>query len=340
MKRMSLLFLVPLVAMFSSCGKDGAAPAGTAAPTNITLSAVVSPDNSGNVNFTASAENATTYEYNFGNGIYQTVATGIVLYKYPASGTYNVNVLAKNSGGSISKSISVTIGLAQGLVWSEEFSGDGAPDPAKWGYDLGAGGWGNAELQHYTNRLQNAVVSNGTLKIHAIRENYNGAPFTSARLLTKDKFDFKYGKVEVRAKVPAGVGTWAAAWMLGSDITTVGWPACGEIDIMEHLGREENKVYGTLHYPGRSGGNADGNTRVITGATTDFHIYSLDWTASHIKIYVDNLLIHSVANSNAIPFNHNFFIILNLAMGGNFGGNVAASVNGGTLEVDYVRVYN
>lgn len=326
--------------MFSSCGKDGAAPAGTAAPTNFTLSAVVNPDNSGNVNFTASAVNATTYEFDFGNGFYQTAPTGLVLYKYPTAGTYNVNVLAKNSSGSVSKSVSVTIGIAQGLVWSEEFSVNGAPDPAKWGYDLGAGGWGNDEVQHYTNRIQNAEVSNGTLKIHAIRESYNGAPFTSARLLSKDKFDFKYGKVEVRAKVPAGVGTWAAAWMLGSNINTTPWPGCGEIDIMEHLGREENKVYGTLHYPGRSGGNADGNTRVITGATSDFHVYSLDWTASHIKIYVDNLLIHSVANNANIPFNHNFFIILNLAMGGNFGGAVAPSVNGGTLEVDYVRVYN
>ncbi|RYF85677.1 MAG: glycoside hydrolase family 16 protein, partial [Chitinophagaceae bacterium] len=272
---------------------------------------------------------------------YQTVPTGVVLYRYPATGNYTVNVLAKNSSGTVSKSVAVIVTVAQSLVWSDEFDVSGAPDPSKWGYDLGAGGWGNQEVQHYTNRIDNAVVSNGTLKIHAIRENlYAPAPFTSARLLTKDKFAFKYGKVEVSAKVPAGVGTWAAAWMLGANINTVGWPACGEIDIMEHLGREINKVYGTLHYPGRSGGNADGSTKMITNATTQFHKYSLDWSATAIKIYVDDQLIHSVNNSTAIPFNHDFFIILNLAMGGNFGGPVDPSVNGATLEVDYVRVYN
>lgn len=338
MKRM-LLFLFPLLAVFSSCGKKEAAPPATPAPTNITLTAVVNPDKSGNVNFTAAANNATTYEFDFGNGIYQTVPSGVVLYRYPASGTYTVNVLAKNSGGSISKSVVIIVIVEQSLIWSDEFNQNGAPDPAKWGYDLGAGGWGNQELQYYTNRSENSVVSNGTLKINAIRENYSASIFTSARLLTKDKFAFKYGKVEVRAKVPAGVGTWAAAWMLGSDNATVGWPACGELDIMEHLGRELNKIYATLHYPGRSGGSADGNSRMITNASTEFHVYSVDWTAAYIRIYVDDLLIHSVTNTTAIPFNHNFFIILNLAMGGNFGGPVDPAVTGGTLEVDYVRVY-
>ena len=326
--------------MFSSCGKSSTEPPSVPAPTNLVVSAVVNADNSGNVAFTASATKATTYEYDYGNGIFATVPSGAVVYRYPASGTYSVTVKAKNSGTlSISKSIQVVVAASQGLVWSEEFNYNGAPDPAKWGYDLGAGGWGNAELQNYTNRIENSVVSNGTLKINAIKENFNNSPYTSARLLTKDKFAFKYGKVEVRAKVPAGVGTWAAAWMLGSNISTAGWPACGEIDIMEHLGREINKVYGTLHYPGRFGGNADGNTRMITNATTEFHTYSLDWTAAFIKIYVDGLLVHSVSNPH-VAFNQNFFIILNLAMGGNFGGPVDPAVTGGTMEVDYVRVYN
>lgn len=337
---MSLIFLIPVVAMFSSCSKSSTEPASMPAPTNLVVSAVVNADNSGNVAFTASATKATTYEYDYGNGIFATVPSGGVVYRYPASGTYNVTVKAKNSGTqSISKSIQVVVAVSQGLVWSEEFNYNGVPDPAKWGYDLGAGGWGNAELQNYTSRIENSVVSNGTLKINAIKENLNNSPYTSARLLTKDKFAFKYGKVEVRAKVPAGVGTWAAAWMLGSNISTAGWPACGEIDIMEHLGREINKVYGTLHYPGRFGGSADGNTRMITNATTEFHIYSLDWTAAFIKIYVDGLLVHSVSNPHA-AFNQNFFIILNLAMGGNFGGPVDPAVTGGTMEVDYVRVYN
>lgn len=149
----------------------------------------------------------------------------------------------------------------------------------------------------------------------------------------------KYGKVEVRAKIPAGVGTWPAIWMLGADIGTAGWPACGEIDIMEHRGSELNKIFGTLHYPGRSGGNADGNTKVIANATTEFHLYTLDWSAASIKIYADNILVHTVANSTAIPFNHDFFFILNLAIGGNFAGAVDATLSNATMEVDYIRVY-
>jgi beta-glucanase (GH16 family) len=194
-------------------------------------------------------------------------------------------------------------------------------------------------LQYYTDRSQNVIVQNGVLRINAIRENYSGSTFTSARLKTQGKYAFKYGKVELSAKFPAGVGTWPAAWALGNNVTTVGWPACGEIDIAEHLGRELNKIYATLHYPGRSGGNADGNTKMISNASTQFHKYTLEWNASVIKMSVDDEVVHSVTNTTAIPFNHDFFLILNLAMGGNFGGAVDPSVNGATYEIDYIRVY-
>lgn len=341
---MSLSIIVPLMALLSACSKgkkdDGSV---TTAPTNLNVTAVVATDNSGNVNFTANATNANSYEYDYGNGIFQLVTNGIVTYKYPASGTYTVNVVAKSASGlTTSRAIQVTVAVAQSLVWSDEFTVNGAPDPSKWIYDIGTGsnGWGNAELQYYTDRAANAVVENGVLKIKAIRENFNGSSFTSARLKTQGKFEFKYGKVEARAKVPGGVGTWAAIWSLGSNINTVGWPACGEMDIMEHLGREVNKIYGTLHYPGNSGGNANGSFKMINNATTDFHVYSLEWSASVIRILVDGQLIHSVPNSVSIPFNHNFFLIMNLAMGGNFGGAIDPAVNGGTMEVDYIRVYN
>ena len=227
------------------------------------------------------------------------------------------------------------------LFWSDEFNTDGAPDSAKWGYDLGTGsnGWGNSELQFYTNRPENVIVQGGVLKIKAIKESYKGSEYTSARLLSMGKFAFTYGKVEVKVKLPAGVGTWPAAWMLGSNISTAGWPACGEMDIVEHRGSELNKIFGTLHYPGRSGGNADGNTKVIANATTEFHIYTLDWSAASIKIYVDNQLFHTVANSSRIPFNHDFFLIMNLAIGGNFAGPVDPTLTNATMEVDYIRVY-
>lgn len=337
---MRFLFAGILFSLLVSCGKDDGPSTDNNPPSNLTLNAVVSTDNSGNVAFTAAATNAVTYDFDFGNGVFQTVPSGVVTYKYPASGNYTVNVIAKSSGGqTVSKSVQISVTVALSLVWSEEFDIPGAPDPAKWGYDLGAGGWGNSELQYYTNRADNSVVSNGTLKIIAKAESYSGSNYTSARLLTKDKFSFKYGKIEARAKLPVGVGTWPAIWMLGSNISNVGWPACGEIDIMEHKGSQLNTIYGTLHYPGHSGGNANGATTVISNATTEFHKYKAEWDASYIKIYVDDVLFHTVANSSSLPFNQNFFIILNVAMGGTFAGPVDPAFTNATMEVDYVRVY-
>lgn len=337
---MRFLFAGILFSILMSCGKDDGSSTNNNPPTNLALNAVVSSDNSGNVAFTATAANAVTYEFDFGNGVFQTVPSGIVTYKYPASGNYTVNVVAKSaSGQTASKSVQITVTVALSLVWSDEFDIPGAPDPAKWGYDLGAGGWGNSELQYYTNRTDNAVVSNGTLKIIAKAESYSGSNYTSARLLSKDKFSFKYGKIEARAKLPVGVGTWPAIWMLGSNINNVGWPACGEIDIMEHKGSQLNTIYGTLHYPGHSGGNANGATTVIANATTEFHKYKAEWDANTIKIFVDDVLFHTVANSSSLPFNQNFFIILNVAMGGTFAGPVDPAFTNATMEVDYVRVY-
>jgi beta-glucanase (GH16 family)/glycerophosphoryl diester phosphodiesterase len=225
------------------------------------------------------------------------------------------------------------------LVWSDEFNYNGEPDSTKWGYNIGAHRWGNNELEYYTNRPENVTVQNGVLKITAVKENYEGSPYTSARLISKNKFAFTYGKVEIRAKLPAGVGTWPALWMLGNNIDSVGWPQSGEIDIMEQRGSELNKIFGTLHYPGRSGGNADGSTTVITNATTEFHIYSLEWSPSSIKIFVDGLLYHTVINSVNLPFNHDFFLIMNIAMGGDFGGSVDPAFKSASMDVDYIRVY-
>ena len=340
MKKMNLI-LISLIALVTSCSKgDSNTGTSNTAPTNVTLVANVSTDNSGNVTFTATATNAINFDFDFGNGVFQTAASGIVTYKYPSTGTYTVNVVAKSSSGlTASKSIQINVSVVSSLIWSDEFDTPGAPDPAKWGYDIGAGGWGNNELQYYTNRLDNAIVTNGTLKITAQKENYMGSSYTSARLLSQNKFSFKYGKVETRAKLPAGVGTWPAIWMLGNNISTSGWPACGEIDIMEHLGRDLNKIYGTVHHPGHSGGNADGGTVVISNATTQFHIYTMEWTASSIKFSVDNVTYYTFPNASTLPFNQNFFLLLNFALGGNFGGAIDPAFTAATLEIDYVRVY-
>ena len=331
--------------VFASC-KKAEAPKNPA-PSNIVINATVSSDGSGNVDFTTTATNAVTYSYEFGNGEVQDVPTGAVTYKYATVGTidYTVTVTAKNSTGlsaSAKKTISVTVKpTIPSLVWSDEFDKNGAPDPTKWIYDIGTGasGWGNNELQYYTNRLENAVVENGILKIKAIKENYSGSAYTSARLLTRGKYEFKYGTVEIRAKVPAAVGTWPAVWMLGFDFPTVGWPACGETDILEHRGSELNTIVAALHYPGRSGGNPVKGQTVIQNASTEFHLYKFDWTSTSMQFFVDGKLFHTVANNASIPYNKNFFFLVNLAMGGGFGGPVDPAFTNATFEVDYIRVY-
>ncbi len=338
---MLLYFLLPFFSTLFGCTKNENDGLGSA-PQSLSVNVTQSTTNSASLSLTASAANASTYEFDFGNGDTLYAQTGSIQYQYSVSGSYTINVTAINSSGKISQNFPVTVTVEKKLLWSDEFNYTGTPDPSKWTYDIGTGdgGWGNNELEYYTNRSQNASVENGVLKINAIRESYNGSTFTSARLKTQGLFDFKYGHIDVRAKVPGGAGTWSAAWMLGSNITSVGWPACGEVDIMEYIGKEPNKAWGTFHYPGHSGSTADGATLMIQNAETDFHIYSADWTPSALSIYVDNKLIHSLNNTSSLPFNSNFFIILNLAMGGNLGGAVDANLTKATYEVDYVRVYS
>ena len=246
-----------------------------------------------------------------------------------------VEALRLSTGGEKS---STAVGWK--LVWSDEFNYDGLPDSSKWSYETGGSGWGNNELEYYTEKdTSNAIVKDGHLTIIAKKQHKENREYTSARLVTKNKADFKYGRIEVRAKVPAAAGTWPAIWMLGSNIDEVGWPACGEIDIMEHRGFELDKIFGTLHYPGHFGAHGNGKTINIPTATTQFHKYVLEWSASEINIFVDNQLYQTVKNDSTIPFNHKFFIILNLAIGGNFGGKVDPSFFTDAMVVDYVRVF-
>lgn len=301
---------------------------------------------SGMVEFEATAPNATGYSYDFGDGTTAASTDGKASHTFTKIGTntFYVVVKATNASGTTeTKTVAVVVSIAAslpGLIWADEFEGSGAPNPVNWTFETGGGGWGNNELQFYTNRPQNASVSGGMLKINLIKESYNGAAYTSARLVTKDKFDFKYGRVEARAKLPVGGGTWPAIWALGHDINTVGWPACGEIDIMEHVGNQQNKIHGTLHYPGRSGGNAHGSSITIPNVSTAFHVYKLDWSAASIKFYVDDQLFFNVTNTAAIPFNKDFFMIVNVAMGGNFGGAVDPAFTSSSMEIDYIRVFS
>lgn len=236
MKNMIIALLALIsVKVASGCSKPGT-EAPDAAPSNLVINAVVSTDGSGKVDFTITANNANTFDIEFGDGGVRSIPTGIVSYQYATVGTltYTVRATARNSAGkSISGTKDISVSVAPKdmvLAWSDEFDKAGSPDPTKWGYDIGTGsnGWGNAELQYYTNRLQNAEVSNGTLKIRAIKETFQGSAYTSARLLTMGKYEFKYGRVEVRAKVPTGVGTWPAIWMMGETSALLDGPPVGK----------------------------------------------------------------------------------------------------------------
>ena len=225
------------------------------------------------------------------------------------------------------------------LVWEDNFDTNGAPNAANWTYDLGAGGWGNNESQTYTNSSDNVIVEDGFLKITAIST--GGGNYTSSRIKSENLFEFTYGRVEVRAKLPEGGGTWPAIWMLGAnyDSPEFEWPACGEIDIMEHVGNNQNQVHGTLHYPGNSGGNANGASTTVPTASTEFHNYTVDWSPTAIRILVDDSVYFTFPNTSTTPFNNDFFLILNVAMGGTNGGAIDPNFTQSTLEIDYVRVY-
>ena len=225
------------------------------------------------------------------------------------------------------------------LVFSDEFDVDGAPDSSIWNMEIGNGvdGWGNNEAQYY--RAENAIVQDGKLIITAKQENFSGFNYTSARMNTHNNFDFTYGKVEIRAKLPTGGGTWPALWMLGSNYQTVEWPACGEIDNMEHVGNDQNTIHGTLHYPGNSGGNGNTSSTVVEGVSDEFHIYTVNWSPNFIRFYVDDVEFKTFANSSEVPYNWDFFLIFNVAMGGSFGGNIDPAFTESSMEVDYVRVY-
>ena len=223
------------------------------------------------------------------------------------------------------------------LIWEENFD-SGSLDTDVWNFETGNNdGWGNQEVQYYTE--DNVTVQDGNLVITAKAESLNGFDYTSSRITTKDNFSFTYGRVEARAKLPGGAGVWAAIWMLGSNIDEVSWPAAGEIDIMEYVGNNPGGVYGTLHYPGNSGGNANGDVTNVPDAENEFHLYSVEWTPDNIYFLVDNVVYHSVENTADLPFHSDFFLILNVAMGGTFGGDVDPAFSEASMVVDYVKVF-
>ncbi len=224
------------------------------------------------------------------------------------------------------------------LLWSDEFDGD-ALDTDNWNYEIGNGtnGWGNGEVQYYTE--DNVTVQDGNLVITAKRESESGFEFTSGRITTQDKFEFTYGRVEARAKMPEGGGTWPAIWMLGANFDEVGWPETGEIDIMEWVGNNPGETSSALHFPGNSGGNAVVGRTPISNASTEFHTYTVEWTSENITLLLDGEVFFTFTNEASLPFDKDFFLIMNVAMGGGLGGEIDPNFQESSMEVDYVRVY-
>jgi beta-glucanase (GH16 family) len=241
------------------------------------------------------------------------------------------------------------------LVWSDEFDGANAsaPDATKWVFDLGGGGWGNNELETYTSRTENAYLQDGVLVIQARQEDFTGVDgiarqYTSARLKTLGRFQQTCGRFEARLQLPSGQGLWPAFWMMGTDVSEVGWPQCGEIDIMENIGSEPSVVHGTIHGPGYSGDNGLGSTYTLPGGqrfADDFHVFAVEWERNAIGFFVDGHL-YATRTPDELPagttwvFDHPFFLIMNVAVGGSWPGNPdSTTVFPQQMLVDYVRVY-
>jgi beta-glucanase (GH16 family) len=242
-----------------------------------------------------------------------------------------------------------TVATFTNLVMADEFNTDGAPNSEIWGFNIGTGenGWGNNELQYYTDRTENVTIQNGVLIITAKEEQFNGSNYTSARLLTRGKFEQTYGRFEARIRLPFGKGLWPAFWLLGDDSNgTEIWPQIGEIDIMEYVGDKPTEIFGTVHGPGYSGGESISKSYELENDRFDtgFHVFGIEWGPDYINYYVDDVLYNQITPED-VPgewvFNRGpFYIILNVAVGGALPGSPnEETIFPQTMLVDYVRVY-
>jgi beta-glucanase (GH16 family) len=238
------------------------------------------------------------------------------------------------------------------LTWSDEFNYEGLPDSSKWTYETGGHGWGNNEKQFYLEKsIDNSFVKNGILHIAALKKDYKDLKYTSAKLTTFKKHNLKYGKIEVRAKLPEGKGTWPAIWMLPVSIQnkTEDWPLCGEIDIMETVGKDPGVIHTSLHSElyNHIKGTQVTHFEKVPGVSASFHKYGIEWTNKSIKFYIDDRLFYEsfkgengrVSTNEGWPFDKPYYLILNLAIGGNWGGEIDNSIFPSEMQVDYVRIY-
>jgi beta-glucanase (GH16 family) len=365
----SICFYLVLSILFSCKESDDTDP--LLLPSGLELNVDVVDDGSGKVNIEATSLNANFYTIYFGESPNETPIKsndGKASHTYSTSGDFIIRVQANATAAFfVEEEANVTIELTEPsenfipttgytspssydgltLVWEDNFDGT-TLNTSDWTYETGRGsnGWGNNELQFY--RQENTSIVDGHLVISAKKENFSGAEYTSSRLITKDKKSFQYGRVDIRAALPKGQGIWPAFWMLGNNFPTVGWPKCGEIDIMEMVGGagKDNTVYGTLHWD-NNGSHActcgdDGYTISNGTLAGEFHVYSIVWNANKITWYVNNIMHHEIDITPAelSEFDAPFFLIFNIAVGGNWPGNPNASTQfPQRLIVDYVRVF-
>lgn len=334
-------------------------------PTNIETSFTISD---ATVNVLVQAENANFYTIVFYHSNDSTVVetqTGAASYNFSTSGTYAIKTMAHTTYNDFIfrvDSVAVNAPNGQGgqpasgytspltypnytLIWSDEFNGSALSND--WIFDIGTGswGWGNNELQYYTD--QNAIVANGVLEIQAKQQEFSGQSYTSSRIKTQGIKSWKYGRVDIRAALPYGQGMWPALWMLGDNITSVGWPSCGEIDIMEMkggAGTNDRTTYGTIHWQDNGTHAQYGGTKTLASGkfADEFHVFSIVWNQTGIYWLVDNVEFKSVSTTPAelSEFQEKFFLIFNVAVGGNFPGNPdATSIFPQSMYVDYVRVF-
>ena len=362
---LSVLVLLTAYGCSSSDSEDINTPNNnnnTIIPTNLVVSLDIqgqdennpNGDGSGVFNMLANANNAVRYGFKVGTADEVDSPSGNFTYTVNTQGLnqFPVTIYAySTSENSISKIQNITIfveandsgnggsGNNDVLVWSDEFNGSGAINTNNWTYEIGGGGWGNQEVQSYTNSLNNVYKENGILKIKVIKESNN--KYTSGRIITKNKFDFKYGRVDIRAKLPTIAGTWPALWMLGANINSVSWPSCGEIDIMEQF-EDKSYVQSTCHWQSSSTTNyapVSYGLPVDLNTPTEFHIYSLIWSEGSIKTLLDGNQFYAMNTNSTMPFDASFFFIFNVAMGGTNGGTIDPNFTTDTMEVDYIRVY-
>ncbi|WP_219009465.1 glycoside hydrolase family 16 protein [Aquimarina litoralis] len=314
-------------------------------------------DGSGIVNITATASGAVKYDFYINNTRRASTLDGKYTHTFDAVGVNqnDIRVEAIAASGGISentRSVSVfkeeetTDGdliisgplPGQSLVWSDEFEGTSL-NTSNWVYETGDLGVNN-ELQRYTDRSDNLVVEDGLLKITAKAEQLDGNAYTSARIKTQGQREFRFGTMEARIKLALGQGTWPAFWMLGANIDEVGWPTCGEIDIMEYVGRNPIRTYSNVFFPGNTGAdNTTSRFLDVEGLDEGFHIFRAEWDTNKIVFKVDGVEYNTFTIEDGLPFRDDFFFILNVAMGGDFGGAVSPDFTEATMEVDYVRVY-